>query len=110
MSLSHFDLKLEIIVTVDTSESGTGSVILHKYEHGSLKAVDHALHSSLLAGESYSQIKKDALAIKFAVKKLHKFIHGRKFCLQTDCCLFLLIYGSKESIPKHRANRLQHWE
>ena len=36
-------------------------------------------------------------------------VHGRTFVLQTYHCLLLSIYGSKNVIPNHSANRLQRW-
>ena len=36
-------------------------------------------------------------------------VYGRTFVLQTEQRPLLSIYGSKKSIPKHTANRLQRW-
>ena len=45
----------------------------------------------------------------YAVKKFHRFIHGRTFILQTDHKPLLSIFGSKKGVPTHSANRLQRW-
>lgn len=45
--LSGFDPNLEIVVATDVRESSIRAVILHKYEHSSLKIVAHVLHSLL---------------------------------------------------------------
>ena len=58
---------------------------------------------------NYSQIEKEGLAIMYAVKKFHRFIHGRTFVLQTDHKPLLSIFGSKKGVPTHSANRLQRW-
>ena len=63
----------------------------------------------LPAEMNYSQIEKEDLAIIFAIKKFHKYVHGREFILQTDDHPLLAIFGSKKEIPTHTANRLQRW-
>ena len=63
----------------------------------------------LLAEINYSQIEKESLAIIFAIKKFHKYIHGREFILQTDHRPLLAIFGSKKGIPTHTVNHLQKW-
>lgn len=108
LSLTHYDPKAKIVVVSDASEYGIGVVILHKYDGGKIKAFTHASRSLQPAEKNYSQIEKGALAIIFAVKKFHEFIHGRNFRLQTDHIPLLTIYGSKKGIPMHTANRLQH--
>ena len=84
-------------------------MILHKYDDGTTRPIAHTSRSLIAAKKNYSQIKKEALAIIFAMKKFHKFLHGREFFLQTDHRPLLSIYGSKKGVPTHPANRLQHW-
>ncbi len=52
---------------------------------------------------------KESLALIFAIKKCHKYVHGREFILQTDHRPLLAIFGSKKEIPTHTAKRLQRW-
>ena len=58
---------------------------------------------------NYSQIEKEGLAIIFATKKFHKYVHSREFILQMDHHQLLAIFGSKKGIPTHTANHLQRW-
>lgn len=74
-----------------------------------MKPIAHASKTLLPAEKNYSQIEKEALSIMFAVKKFHRFIHGREFLLQTDHKPLITIYGSKKGLPLHTANRLQKW-
>ena len=73
--LTHYDPKLEIIVATDASSYGVGACILHKMPDGTKKPIVQAFRT---------QIEKEALEIIFAVKKFHRYLHGRFFTLQTD--------------------------
>lgn len=99
---------MEIVVASDASEYGIVAVMLHKYKDGNMKAMIHASCLLLLARKkNYSQIEKEAWVIIFVVKKFHRFLHGRKFQLQTDHCPCLSVYGSKKGTPTHTASKLQ---
>ena len=76
---------------------------------GSKKPIAYASRALLPAEKNYSQIEKEALGIIFAVTKFHRYLHGRKFLLQTDHKPLITIFGSKKGLPTHTANRLQRW-
>ena len=84
-------------------------MLLHKFEDGVTKPIAHASRALLPVERNYSQIQKEGLAITYAVKKFHRFIHGRTFVLQTDHKPLLSILGWKIGVPTHSANRLQRW-
>ena len=109
LSLIHYDPTLDIIVASDASSYGIGACILHKLPNGSRKAVAHASRSLLPAEKQYSQIEKEALGIIFAVTKFLKYLHGRRFILQTDHKPLITIFGSKKGLPVYTANRLLRW-
>ena len=109
LSLIHYDPTLDIIVASDASSYGIGACILHKLLDGSRKAVAHASRSLLPAEKQYSQIEKEALGIRFAVTKFHRYLHGRQFILQTDPKPLITISGSKKGLPVYTANRLLRW-
>ena len=73
------------------------------------KPVAHASRSLLPSEKHYSQIEKEALAIIFAVKTFHHYLHGRFFKLPTDHKPLLTIFGSKKGLPVYTANRLLRW-
>ena len=96
LPLAHYDLKKELIVASDASDYGIGAVPLHKFEDGVTKPIAHASRALLPMERNYSQIEKEGLAIMYAVKKFHRFIHGRTFVLQTDHKPLSSIFGSKK--------------
>ena len=109
LSLTHYDPTLDIIVASDASSYSIGACILHKLPDGSRKAVAHACRFLLPAEKQYSQIEKEDLGIIFAVTKFHRYLHGRRFILQTDHKPLITIFGSKKGLPVYTANRLLCW-
>ena len=81
--LTHFDPNLDVIVARDASTHGVGACILHKWKDGKVRPIAFASKSLIQAERNYSRIEKEALAIIFAVTKFHRYIHERRFTLQT---------------------------
>lgn len=79
VSLVHYDPNKDIIVTSDTSNLGLGDVILHKESKRQVKSIAYASKTLLPPEKGYSQTEKEVLGIILAVKRFHKFIHGRFF-------------------------------
>lgn len=90
--LTHYNPKLEIIVSADASSIGLGATISHRFPDGSLKVVQHAARALTKAEQNYSQPDREGLAIIFAVMKFHKMLFGRRFRLQTDHTPLLRIF------------------
>ncbi|XP_062541441.1 uncharacterized protein K02A2.6-like [Armigeres subalbatus] len=106
---AHSNPEQEIIVAGDASKTGIGTVLLHRFQNGNIKAVSHASRSLTPAEQNYSQIEKESLALVYACTKFHRMLWGRHFTLQTDHQPLLRVFGSKKGIPVHSANRLQRW-
>ena len=70
----------------------------------------HFVSRSLATAEAhYSQIEREALAIVFAVKRLHSYLYGRRFTLRTDHRPLLRIFGNNADLPATAVSRLQRW-
>ncbi|XP_055612445.1 uncharacterized protein K02A2.6-like [Uranotaenia lowii] len=107
--LTHFNPKLDIIVSADASNVGIGARIDHRFPDGNVKAICHVSRGRTPAESNYSQTEKEGLAFIFAVTRFHRIIYGRRFILETDHKPLLSIFGSKQGIPVFTANRLQRW-
>ncbi len=55
--------------------------------------------------DRYSQTEKEALAIVWAVERLHLYLYGKRFTLYTDCKPVQLIFGNPKSQPPARIQR-----
>lgn len=60
------------------------------------------------AERNYSQIRKEPLAITFALRKFHQYIYGRTFTILTDHKAPLGFLEHK-SMPSIAAARIQRW-
>ena len=69
----------------------------------------HASRSLLPAEKQYFQIEEEVLGIIFAVKKFHRYLHGRRLVLQTGHKPQITTFGSKKGLPVSTANRLLRW-
>lgn len=93
--LPYYNPELPIKVANDASGKGIGAYICHTYPDKSEKVIAHASRTLTTAEKNYSQNEKEGLALIFAVKKIHRYIYGRKFVLYTDHKPLLAIFGRK---------------
>ena len=61
------------------------------------------------AGQNYSNIEREALAIVFMVTRLKQFLLGRSFTLQTDHEPLKYLFNPDEEIPKTASARIRRW-
>lgn len=105
--LMHYDLELPVKITCDASPIGIDAVLSHVLPCGTEKPVAFVSRSLTQAEKGYSQLDREALALVFGVKKLHQYVYGRNFILETDHKPLTFIFGSKKGLPQMAANRVQ---
>ncbi|XP_065082460.1 uncharacterized protein K02A2.6-like [Ochlerotatus camptorhynchus] len=74
--LTRYDPSKETVVAADASKYGLGTVIMHRFPTGEVKAIAHASRSLTPAEMNYGQVEKEALALIFAVTRFHKMLYG----------------------------------
>ena len=107
--LAHFDPSCPVGISCDTSESGVGAGLFHRYKDNSERPIANASKTLTDAQKRYPQIQKEALSIIFALKKYHHFLYGRPFILVTDHKPLISMFGPNTATPMLAANRLARW-
>ena len=107
--LAHYNPELPIRLAGDASAYGIGAVISHQFPDGSERPLTYASQTLTSTERNYSQLEKEALALVYAVQKLHQYLYGRQFVLVTDHKPLTTILGNKRGIPPLAAARLQRW-
>lgn len=59
--------------------------------------------------KNYSHLDKEALALMFATKKSHLYLHGRHFTLTTDHKPLVGLLGPGRPMPPRPSGRMQRW-
>ena len=84
------------------------SVLSHTLDDGE-HLVTFTSCKLMKAEKNYCQIKEEALAIVFVVKKFYKHLFGRCFSLITDHKPLLSILSAKAEVSSAAATHMQHW-
>ena len=106
--LVHFDPKLPITVSADSSSYGVGAVLSHRID-GVDRPVCFVSRSLTEVERRYAQVEREALALVFAVKRFHFYLWGQKFKLVTDHKPLLGLFNANKSIPIMASGRIQRW-
>ena len=106
--LTFYDPRLPLKLDCDASKSGIGAVLSHIMLDGSEKPIEYVSRTLSSAEKNYAQIDREALAIIWAIKRLHIYLYGRKFRLVTDHKALVRIFGDKP-IPEMTASRITRW-
>ena len=107
--LVHYDPKLPLVLETDASPFGIGACLSHVMADGSQSPVFFVSRALTTAERGYSQIDREALAVVYAVRRLHQFVFGRHFVLKTDQKPLLKLFGEHEGLPSTVSARLQRW-
>lgn len=104
VTLQLFDPNKEIYLKCDASPVGIGAVL--EQDNRPVLFISKTLSS---AERNYAQIEREALGLVWAVKRLHKYLFGRKFFLITDNEPLKFIFNPTKAIPTVAAARIQRW-
>ena len=97
--LVHFDVKKPVKLFCDVSAYGVGACLVHVMPNCQEQPVVYASRTLTAAERNYAQVKREALAIIFGVRRFHQYLYGREFTLVTDHRPLCKILGEKEGIP-----------
>ena len=99
--LAHFDPEKETVIQTDASINGLGACLLQEG-----KPVYYASRSIGEAEKNYVAIELKSLAVAWVLEKLHHFIYGKKFKLQTDQKPLAMILSRSQNASTPRLQRL----
>ena len=102
--LRSFQVGVKSEVVVDASEVAIGAV-LEQSQHPVL-CVSRRLSP---AEQNYSQTQREALAVVWAVRRLHKYLYGSTFRIITDHKALEYIFQPSSSLNKTTSAMLQRW-
>ena len=102
--LACFQVGKPSTLIVDASEQALGAVL--EQEGRPVLCISRALST---AERNYAQTQREALAIIWAVRRLHKFLYGHKFEIVTDHQSLQHIFNPQTSVGKATSAMLQRW-
>ena len=104
--MSYFDKDKYTEVVTDASPYGL-SAILSQVTPGTTnrKVVSYVSRSLTDVERRYSQTEREALAIVWAIERLHIYLYGGHFTLYTDCKPMEMILNNPKSKPSARIER-----
>ena len=105
-TVAYFDPYKETELTTDASPVGLSAILCQRTPGQNDRRVIAYVSRALSDVErQYSQTEKEALAIVWAIERLHIYVYGKHFSLFTDCKPVQLIYGNAKSKPPARIER-----
>ena len=107
--LVHYDNKKPLLLACDASPYGIGAVLSHRMDDGNERPVTFISRTLAPAEKNYSQLEKEALAIVYAVRRLHHYLYGRHFTIYSDHQPLKYIFNENKPIPVTSSARVQRW-
>ena len=94
-TLAHFSQHHETFLIVDAGAEGVGAILAQQQPDQSLHPVNFASKTLTKTEQSYSQIKKEALAVLWGCKRFHLYLYGTSFTVLTDHKPLEILYTHK---------------
>lgn len=107
--LIGYDASLPLVIAVDASPVGLGAVLSHRMPNGEERPIAFASRTLNAAEKRYSQIDKEALAIRWGLFKFHHYLYGVRFTLLTDHQPLTHIFNPAKRLPQLSATRMLHY-
>ena len=104
--LVHYEPSKDLVVSCATSPYGIRAVISHTMPDGSERSIAYASKAVSTAERNYAQIKKERLAVVFALRKFHQYLYGHRFTIFTDHKLLLGLIVENKAVPPLAAARI----
>ena len=102
-TLRYYDPSKPLTIQTDACTKGLGAALLQDGQ-----PVYFASKSLTKAHQNYVAIELEMLAVCWALKKFHHYIHGHSFTLQTDQKPLVAILSKSPSDASHTLERLIH--
>ena len=113
--IAYFDKNKETELFTDAPPTGLSAKLPQKRPNKDVRKIISYVSRTLSDVERrYSQTKKEALAIVWAIERLHIYLYGAKFTLLTDCKPIQMTLCNPNSRPPARIDcwylRLQPYD
>ena len=104
--MAYFDPNKETELVTDASPSGLSAILMQNTPRtGDKRVVAYTSRALTAVERRYSQTEREALAVVWAIEKLHLYLFGSHFRLLTDCKAVELIFNNPKSKPPARIER-----
>ena len=107
--LVHHDPSKQIVLTCDASPYGIGTVLSHTMEDCTDRQIAYASRTLMSAEKKYSQLEKEGLVIVFGTKKLHNYLYGRFFYIESDHQPLSYLFNEAREILHMASSQIQRW-
>lgn len=107
--MSYFDQKLETELVVDASPYGLGGILtqIHYSQSGEkeVNVLSYASRSLDDVESRYSQVEREALAVRWGVEHFHLYLYGNPFVVITDHKPLVSVFANVLAKPSPRIER-----
>ena len=104
--MAYFDPSKDTELLTDASPSGLSAILMQKTPgKDDRRVVAYTSRALTMVERRYSQTEREALAVVWAIEKLHVYLFGSHFKLLTDCKPIQLIFNNPKSKPPARIER-----
>ena len=108
MVMSYFDVNAETQIVVDASPVGLGAMLTQMVGTNGKKEIKVVAYASRSLNEiecRYSQVEREALAVRWSIEQFHLYVHGLHFTVITDHKPLVSIFSNVQAKPSARIER-----